>query len=110
ARSLPMNLIVGPASCLSGRTGWKHCSTTPGPSWFRGSTREFVRGILLLCCLGWSCSFEARASAVEHWHAGFLSDQFSLTLDAGTRTEALGPFYYDEERESEHVFAVPPLF
>src|SRR6266568_8670270 len=43
-----MNLIVGQASCLSGRTGWKHCSTTPGPSWFRGSTREFVRGILTL--------------------------------------------------------------
>jgi len=65
---------------------------------------------LVLCCLGWSCGLAARASADEPWHAGFLFDQFSLTLDAGTRTEALGPFYYDQERESEQVFAVPPLF
>ena len=65
---------------------------------------------LVLCCLGWNCGLEARASADEPWHTGFLFDQFSLTLDAGTRTEALGPFYYDEERESERVFAVPPLF
>ena len=65
---------------------------------------------LVLCCLGWNCALEARASAHEPWHTGFLFDQFSLTLDAGTRTEAVGPLYYDQERESEHLFAVPPLF
>src|ERR1043165_1797656 len=65
---------------------------------------------LLLCGLGWSCGPQARVLAEEPGHAGFLFDQFSLTLDAGTRTEALSPFYYDEQRESEHVFAVPPLF
>ncbi len=65
---------------------------------------------LVLCCLGWSCGLEARASAEEPRHAGFLFDQFSLTLDAGTRTEAVGPLFYEQERESEHLFAVPPLF
>jgi hypothetical protein len=42
--------------------------------------------------------------------AGLLLDEFPLTLDVGTRTEALGPLYYHQEKESEVMFGVPPLF
>jgi hypothetical protein len=44
------------------------------------------------------------------FHAGPLFDQFPLTLDSGCRTEALGPFYYDQHKETEKTWAIPPLF
>ena len=44
------------------------------------------------------------------FHAGPLFDHFSLTLAPGHRTEALGPFFYDEQKEEQHTWAVPPLF
>ncbi|MCX6923943.1 MAG: hypothetical protein NT154_12155 [Verrucomicrobia bacterium] len=42
-------------------------------------------------------------------HAGFLVDEFKLTLAPGRRTEALGPFFYSQEKESQRIWAVPPL-
>lgn len=42
--------------------------------------------------------------------AGPLIDQFPLTLDIGSRTEALGPLFYEQEGEAQDVFALPPLF
>ncbi len=65
---------------------------------------------LSLWGVGLICGCLLQASADEPWDAGFLFDQFSLTLDVGTRTEAVGPFYYYQKRESDRVFAVPPLF
>ena len=43
---------------------------------------------------------------------GFLFDQFQLTLEEGSRTEALGPlFYYEYETESDaSTLAFPPIF
>ena len=41
---------------------------------------------------------------------GPLFDQFPLTLDQGHRTEAVGPLFYDQQRESERTWAVPPFF
>jgi len=46
--------------------------------------------------------------------AGPLVHQFKLTLDGGHRTEAVGPFYYEQEIEKDDSiaksWAVPPLF
>jgi hypothetical protein len=42
--------------------------------------------------------------------AGFLSDDFKLTLESGRRTEMYGPFYYSQQRGTEHIWAIPPLF
>ncbi|MGB7769029.1 MAG: hypothetical protein WBN22_09295 [Verrucomicrobiia bacterium] len=42
--------------------------------------------------------------------AGPLFSQFSLTLDQGHRTEAVGPFFYDQRKDSEKTWAIPPLF
>jgi hypothetical protein len=39
-----------------------------------------------------------------------LFDEFDLTLSAGDRIEAVGPFYYRQQRESETIWAVPPFF
>jgi hypothetical protein len=41
--------------------------------------------------------------------AGPLVQSFPLTLEPGWRTEAAGPFYYDEERETDSVWAVAPF-
>jgi len=40
---------------------------------------------------------------------GFLYDQFDLTLDSGHRTEALGPFFYSEQKETQQTWAIPPI-
>jgi len=42
-------------------------------------------------------------------HAGFLFDEFDLTLAPGHRTEAAGPFFYSEHKETRNTWAVPPL-
>lgn len=41
---------------------------------------------------------------------GPLWDRFPLTLGPGERMEAAGPFYYRQQSESQHTWAVPPLF
>jgi len=41
--------------------------------------------------------------------AGPLFDKFELTLAPGHRTEILGPLFYDEQKESQKTWAVPPL-
>ena len=43
-------------------------------------------------------------------HAGPLFDDFDLTLSLGHRTEAAGPFFYSEEKDTLRTWAVPPLF
>ena len=52
----------------------------------------------------------ATVVAADGWHAGPLFDEFELTRDVGHRTEALGPFFYEQESDSNHVWAVPPFF
>jgi len=42
--------------------------------------------------------------------AGPIFDKFGLTLQTGTRTEALGPFYYHQETERATTWGIPPLF
>lgn len=41
--------------------------------------------------------------------AGPLVDRFPLTLEEGSRIEAVGPFFYSETNESVRTWAVPPL-
>jgi hypothetical protein len=50
------------------------------------------------------------ASAQDEFHAGPLYDQFPLTLDSGRRTEAVGPLFYDQQKGSEKIWALPPFF
>ena len=60
--------------------------------------------------LGLVLAFCVSAFAEDGLNAGPLFDQFPLTLDIGQRTEALGPFYYRQQRDSERTWAVPPLY
>ncbi len=61
--------------------------------------------------------FSTVALLCAHWntlgaesvHAGLLFDESDLTLTPGHRTEALGPFFYEQERDTERIWAVPPL-
>jgi len=54
--------------------------------------------------------FGYSAFADDGVHAGFFFDEFPLTLDTGHRTEAVGPLFYDQQKNSEKTWAVPPLF
>ena len=61
--------------------------------------------VLLCACLQpftWACTGEPAF--------GPLFQEFRLTLAPGERTEAVGPFFYKERKESTHLWAVPPLF
>src|SRR5258708_2134711 len=49
------------------------------------------------------------ASASDLLHAGPIFDHFNLTLAPGERTEAFGPFFYSEQKESQHTWAIPPF-
>src|SRR5882724_11734877 len=42
-------------------------------------------------------------------HAGPLFDEFDLTLTPGHRSEAAGPFFYKQQRDTERVWGFPPL-
>lgn len=62
----------------------------------------------LLSCCAWGA---ADAETNEPVHAGFCYDRFPLTLDEGERTEAAGPFFYSEEKNSEeYTWAIPPFY
>ena len=60
--------------------------------------------LLLLAALG-----PRNALAFDLLHAGFLYDQFDLTLAQGHREEAIGPFFYNEQKETQKTWAIPPL-
>jgi len=64
----------------------------------------------LLICLLMALNFSLVAFGTGNFVAGPILSQFSLTLDNGHRTEAIGPFFYDQKKESEKTWAVPPLF
>ncbi|MGA2786245.1 MAG: hypothetical protein ABSF60_01835 [Verrucomicrobiota bacterium] len=62
-----------------------------------------------VCCLGLVISWSSAVFADDGFHAGLVYDQFPLTLDSGRRTEAVGPFFYDQLKDSEKTWAIPPL-
>lgn len=63
---------------------------------------------LLLFGLTLACAFDVCGGAEVD--AGFLFSRYQLTLEAGERTEALGPLCYRQEGESENILAFPPFF
>ena len=64
---------------------------------------------LRICYLGLAIGFPSAAFAGDGFRAGPIFDQFALVLDSGQRTEAAGPFFYDQRKDSEKTWAVPPL-
>ncbi len=64
---------------------------------------------LRICCLGLAIGIPSAAFAGDGFRAGPLFDQFELVVGSGQRTEAAGPFFYDQRNDSEKTWAVPPL-
>jgi hypothetical protein len=64
-----------------------------------------VCGLLFLPALS-----RAGAGAAENTDCGPIFDRFQLTLEAGQRTEAAGPFYYSQQTENATTWAIPPFF
>ena len=54
--------------------------------------------------------FSSVGFAEDGIHIGLLYDHFPLTLDAGQRTEAVGPLFYEQQKDSEKTWAFPPFF
>ncbi len=77
--------------------------------WFY-SWRTRVSLHLVLFCLGWAGILAPTAATADSPGTGPLFDEFDLTLASGHRTEAAGPLFYSEEKETQRTWAVPPLF
>lgn len=75
------------------------------PEWLRVSNCR-----LLLAALSWVGCLGVGSAKGDLWNVGLLYDHFPLTREAGWRTEAVGPFFYQQTRDSDHTLAVPPLF
>jgi len=69
-----------------------------------------IAKLLRLICLTLLAGIRIRLIAASDLDAGPLFDQFSLTLDAGCRQEAVVPFFYAQEKETERTIAIPPIF
>ena len=65
---------------------------------------------LVIVCLGVTMSFCLTGRSTDALDAGFLYDDFTLTLSPGHRTEVLGPLFDFEQKESQRQWASPPLF
>lgn len=50
------------------------------------------------------------ASQSNDFVLGPLLSHFPLTLDEGARTEALGPLFYQQQRDTEDTIAFPPFY
>ena len=61
-------------------------------------------------CLCVQLALTCRADEQPHFVAGPLLSRFPLTLDEGERTEAIGPLFYKQHRDSETTLGLPPLF
>lgn len=83
---------------------------TDGNDGCRPASLRGGRPLRMLAALALALSGALCARAAEGPHAGLFYDEFNLTLAPGHRAEAAGPFYYNEQRESLHTWAVPPLF
>ena len=70
--------------------------------------KTIIHGLRIFC-LGLIIGFPSVALAADGFHAGPIFDEFPLTLDAGHRSEAVGPFFYDQRKDSETTWAIPPL-
>jgi len=60
--------------------------------------------------LGWGLCLPVAVFAQDGFSAGPLYAQFPLTLDSGHRTEAVGPFFFQQERDTEMTWGITPLF
>src|SRR5437879_6800072 len=77
----------------------------------RASKCSWPMKLLKLLCSALLATFSAvRSQGYEGSHIGPIRDEFELTLNQGHRTEAAGPFFYDERLETQHTWALPPLF
>jgi hypothetical protein len=73
---------------------------------------KFVRQKVFSFCVIWllAASSPWRLKAGDEVHAGPLFSRFALTLEAGERTEAAGPFFYRQQLESERTIGFPPVY
>ena len=74
-----------------------------------GSCAVLCRTFSLLLCFMVLLTIATTARSSEH-SFGPAYHEFGLTLAPGHRTEALGPLWYAERKESARLWAVPPIF
>src|SRR5215471_7278683 len=66
--------------------------------------------LALLFCWGIAAQALGDGLGDPFWNAGPLYDRFDLVLTPGYRIEALSPFFYSEQKETQWTWATPPLF
>ena len=64
----------------------------------------------IICLLILFAGISIAGFAEDEFNSGLLYDQFPLTLDSGRRTEAVGPLFYNQQKDSEKIWAIPAVF
>lgn len=100
--TLTLSPKVCPLSHSLGRAAFHRCLGLQFRRRWNAALPSLLLSILLLMS-------SASVSTGEHLDLGCLYDRFALTLAPGHRTEAAGPFFYNELKESTRLWAVPPL-
>ena len=72
------------------------------------SHRKF-RLCLQICSWLMALNFPLAAFGADDFGAGPLFSQFALTLDLGSRDEAIGPFFYSQKKDSEKDMGCPTV-
>src|SRR5437899_2480508 len=62
------------------------------------------------CCFWFVLWADRQTCAENDWSAGPVFERISLTLEPGSRTEAAGPFYSRQQKSTERLLVVSPLF
>jgi hypothetical protein len=65
---------------------------------------------LRICSWLVALNFPLAVFGADDFVAGPIFSRFALTLDSGSGTEAMGPFFYSQKMDSEKIWGVPPLF
>lgn len=76
-------------------------------------TKSLLKTLWLLACglaISAATASLGQAETNSKVALGPWLSRFPLTLDEGERTEALGPLFYSEQKETQHTFAIPPFF
>lgn len=73
---------------------------------FKFSTALLCASVVVACCGAEVTSATNNVEVIK----GPAYSHFHLTLEDGWRTEKLAPFFYTQQVETEHLWAIPPFY
>jgi hypothetical protein len=104
------SIVIALGECLSGIDPAPGLDALRSPRTIRATMgRALAKFALRQAAICGGALMLGTVALADDFSAGPLFDQFRLTLEPGTRLEAAGPLYYEQEAES-HIWGMPPFW